>query len=161
MLDHGGANLRGNEDEHVGRRAFLRSQNTAGEPQIGEMNGKPRRFGSRRARVRRKDFVLLHRGVSRCTNGRLRNRPRQNMFMNSIDKWRGFLLDIRCGLGGCNRKSPFRLAKRASAMPIFVSLMPQYANLALGSSEGLPHENHPGIMHGGADALSGGCCACR
>jgi hypothetical protein len=35
------ANLRGNEDEHVGRRAFLRSVNTAGEPQIGEMNGKP------------------------------------------------------------------------------------------------------------------------
>jgi hypothetical protein len=37
----GDANLRGNEDEHVGRRVFLRSENTAGEPQIGEMNGKP------------------------------------------------------------------------------------------------------------------------
>src|SRR6266446_10586186 len=31
----------------------------------------------------------------------------------------------------------------------------------LGSSEGLPSENHPGIMHGGAHALSGECGACR
>ena len=30
----GDANLRGNEDEHVGRRAFLGSGNTAGESQI-------------------------------------------------------------------------------------------------------------------------------
>jgi hypothetical protein len=57
---------------------------------------------------RESHFVLLHRGVSRCTSGRLHNKPRQNMFMNLIDKWRGFLIRIRCGLGGCNPKSRFR-----------------------------------------------------
>ena len=37
-------------------------------------------------------------------------------------------------------------------MPIFVSLRPQYRNPGLGSSEGLPDEDYPGIMHGGAHA---------
>src|SRR5271166_639445 len=42
----------------------------------------------------------------------------------------------------------------------------KYGNSGLGSSvwdrlKGSPSENHPGIMHGGAHALPGGCGACR
>jgi hypothetical protein len=102
----GDANLRGNEGEHVGRRVFLRCENTARGPQIGEKDGKPQ-------------TVRIATPPQGCTNGRLHNKPRQNMFMNLIDRWRGFLIGCRRGLGGCNPKTSFRLARRSSATLIF------------------------------------------
>jgi hypothetical protein len=82
----GDANLRGNGDEHVGRRA-LPALREHGRGTSDRRDERQTPAGSdRRARVRRKDFVLFHHGVCRCTNGRLHNKPRQNMFMNSIDK---------------------------------------------------------------------------
>jgi hypothetical protein len=63
-----------------------------------------------------------------------------------------------------NRKWPLRRSERG------VSFRPQVLSRVralrsdypgLGSSEGHPSEDHPVIMHGGADALSGGCGACR
>ena len=66
--------------------------------------------------------------------------------------------------GSQNRKWPLRRSERgASFRPQVLSrvraLRSDYPGS--GSSEGLPNESHPGIMHGGAHALSGGCGACR
>ena len=93
-------------------------------------------------------------GDSRCGRRNSATAGRRTSSAPVWIRWRGFLIGIRCGLGGCNPKSPFRLARRPSATLIFVSLIPQYGNPDLGSSERLPSENHPGIMHGGSHALS-------
>jgi hypothetical protein len=65
----------------------------------------------------------------------LHNKPRQNMFMNLIDKWRGFLIRIRCGLGGCNPKSRFRLLQVTPMTNMICSLILPTPNSGRGRSQ--------------------------